>query len=391
MFGGGSIQLARVFGIRIGVDASWFLFLFLIIWSLSGYYEDVYPGEDSKAFVLAVVSALLFVTSIALHELGHALVARRNGIGISGINLWLFGGVALLDKDADTPGAAFRVAAAGPAVTLLIAAVCFGAGGVIGGFDNVGEAATFGVPEGIIGEATAVLGYVASINVLLLVFNLIPGYPLDGGQMLRAFFWWRTGDRTRATRTAARTGRAVSFLMIALGALMLLQGLLVAGIWLVFIGVFLGSAARQTEVQTRVTARIEGMRVADVMDAEPVAVPEDMTLDRAHEEFFLRYRWPWFPVVDSLGRLTGLVSMEAVEGVPEQVRPGRTVGSVMAADAGSTFRVDVDEPLEVLLGREALQRLGAVMAVDGDGMLRGIVTVEVVRRALRGPTATPAT
>jgi Zn-dependent protease len=391
VFGGGSIQLARVFGIRIGVDASWFLFLFLIIWSLSGYYEDVYPGEDTKAFVLAVVSALLFVTSIALHELGHALVGRRNGIGISGINLWLFGGVALLDKDADTPGAAFRVAAAGPAVTLLIAIACFGAGGAVGGFDKVGEAATFGVPEGVIGEVTAVLGYVASINVLLLVFNLIPGYPLDGGQMLRAFFWWRTGDRTRATRTAARTGRAVSFLMIALGALMLLQGLLVAGIWLVFIGVFLGSAARQTEVQTRVTARFEGMRVADVMDAEPVAVPEDMKLDRAHEEFFLRYRWPWFPVVDALGRLTGLVSLDAVEGVPEQVRPSRTVGSVMAADAGSTFRVDVDEPLEVLLGREALQRLGAVMAVDGDGMLRGIVTVDVVRRALRGPATTPAT
>jgi Zn-dependent protease/CBS domain-containing protein len=388
LFGGGSIQLLRVFGIRIGVDASWFLFLFLIIWSLSGYYGDLFPGEDTKSFLLAVVSALLFVTSIALHELGHALQARRDGIGITGINLWLFGGVALLDKDADSPGAAFRVSVAGPLVTLAITAACFAGGAAIGGVDEVWESMRFGTGDA--GEAVAVLGYLAFINAALLVFNLIPGYPLDGGQMLRAYFWWRTGDRTRATRTAARTGRGVSFLMVALGVLALLQGLFVAGIWLVFIGVFLGSAARQTEWQTRITARLEGMRVADVMDAEPVAVPEDLPLDRAEEEYFLRYRWPWFPVVDAGGRLTGLVAHEAVEGVPEAARPGRTVASVMASDADSAFRVGVDEPLESLLGREALQRLGAVMAVDGDGRLRGIVTADVVRRALRGPATAPA-
>ena len=125
MFGGGSIQLARVFGIRIGVDVSWFFVLFLIIWSLSGYYGDLFPGEDGKAFGLATASALLFFLSILLHELGHAVVAIRNGIPISGIDLWMFGGVAKLERDTDSPGVEFRVAIAGPLVTLVIALLCF--------------------------------------------------------------------------------------------------------------------------------------------------------------------------------------------------------------------------------------------------------------------------
>ena len=128
VFGGGSIQLARVFGIRVGVDVSWFFVLFLIIWQLSGYYGDLFPGQDGKAFALAVASALLFFLSILLHEFGHAFVAVRNGIGISGIDLWMFGGVAKMERDTDSAGVEFRVAIAGPLVTLAIALVCFGLG-----------------------------------------------------------------------------------------------------------------------------------------------------------------------------------------------------------------------------------------------------------------------
>src|SRR4029453_1671421 len=133
MFGGGSIQLARVFGIRIGVDISWFFVLFLIIWSLSGNYQDLFPGQDGKAFALATVSALLFFLSILLHELGHAVVAIRNGIPIAGIDLWMFGGVAKLERDTDSAGVEFRVAIAGPLVTLAIALLCFGAATAISG------------------------------------------------------------------------------------------------------------------------------------------------------------------------------------------------------------------------------------------------------------------
>jgi Zn-dependent protease len=373
VFGGGSIQLARVFGVRIGVDPSWFFVLFLIIWSLSGYYDD---------FALAVISALLFFLSIVLHELGHAVVAMRNGIPILGIDLWMFGGVAKMSGDTQSPGVEFRVAAAGPLVTLAIVGICLGLGALIAGGHDTLQASRF---EGTAKGATAVLGYLASINALVLVFNLIPGFPLDGGRIARAIVWWRTGDRNRATLFAARLGRGFAFLMIGFGGYILLRGGdAVFGIWLAFIGIFLSQAARGAEVESAIGSRIDGLKVSDVMDAEPVAVPEDLPLDRAEDEFFLRYGWPWFPVVDASGRLVGLLSHEAVTSLPEAVRPGRAVGSVMArTEPDSGLRVQVEEPLEALLGREALSRLGALMAVDAEGRLRGIVTVDQLRRALR--------
>jgi Zn-dependent protease len=381
VFGGGSIQLARVFGVRIGVDVSWFFVLFLIIWSLSGYYGDLFPGDETKSFTLAVVSALLFFLSILLHELGHAVVAMRNGIGITGIDLWMFGGVAKMQRDTDSPGVEFKVAIAGPLVTLAIALICFGIGAAVSNASDVLRGTRFETTD--FGGAAAVLSYLASINALVLVFNLIPGFPLDGGRIARAIAWWRTGDRTRATRFAARLGRGFAYLMIAGGALWFVAGNLVGGIWLVFIGFFLSQAARSAELQTVLTSRIEGVRVEDVMDSEPVAVPEDLPLDRAVDEYFMRYRWPWFPVVDGVGRFTGVVTAQAAEGVPEAVRPSRTVASVMARDESGGLGVGLEQPLEALLGLDAFQRLGAVMAVDADGVLRGVVTIDQVRRALR--------
>jgi Zn-dependent protease len=373
VFGGGSIQLARVYGIRIGVDVSWFLVLFLIIWSLSDFFDD---------FALAVVSAFLFFVSILLHELGHAVVAIRNGIPIAGIDLWMFGGVAKMERDTDSPGVELKVAIAGPIVTLLIAAACFGAGSLVANADDVFQTTSF--ENAAAQDAVAVLGWLAFVNVSLLVFNLIPGFPLDGGRIARAIAWWRTGDRNRATRFAARLGRGFAYLMIGAGALMFVQGNLVSGVWLAFIGLFLAQAARSAEVQSAISGRIEGLRVADVMDAEPVALPAELPLDRAENEFFLRYRWPWFPVVDRGGRLVGVVTHDAVAHVPPAERAGRPVSEAMArVDDGSGLRVRLEEPLETLLGKEALGRLGALMAVDADGVLRGVVTIGQLRRALQ--------
>jgi Zn-dependent protease len=382
VFGGGSIQLTRVFGIRIGVDPSWFLILFLIIWSLSDYYGGLFPA-GSTGFVLAASSALLFFLSVLLHELGHAVEARRSGIGIAGIDLWMFGGVAKMERDTRTAGEEFRVAVAGPAVTLVIAIACYGVAVLIAGGEEAAEAARLSADQS--DEVVSVLGYLAFINAALLLFNLIPGFPLDGGRIARAVAWRVTGNRTRATRFAGALGRVFAFVLIGIGIFCFFNGLIVTGVWLAIIGVFLGQAARSAVAQTEMASRIEGLSVSDVMDAEPVAIPAELTVDRAYEEYFLRYRYPWFPVVDGLGRLAGLVTQEGLEGLPEAVRPSRTVASVMAADAtddGSSLRVSQDEPLETLLGREGLVRLGAVMAVDGEGRLRGIVTADAVRRAL---------
>jgi len=385
---GGSIKLVRIFGIRVGVDPSWFFVLFLLIWLLSSSYKEVYPGNEGLAFGLATASALLFFISVMLHELGHALVAVRNGIGVEGIDLWLFGGVAKMRRDPPTAWIEFKVAVAGPVVTLLLVLACFGAGVALGGLDGFSDALDPGSGTGAI---EAMLAYLAAINLLLLLFNLIPGYPLDGGRIVRAIAWWRTGDRVRATRLAAGLGRGIAYLMVGLAIFGVLQGYLdtFSGVWLAFIGLFLVQAARGAEVQTLVTSRIDGLRVADVMETDPVAVEGEASVEQALDEYFLRYRSPWFPVIDRAGKFLGLIDRHRVDDVPEAERPGRTVYDVMARDGSTTYRIPVDEPLESLLGSEALQTLGALVAVDREGVVRGVVTLDQLRRALRAGPAAP--
>jgi Zn-dependent protease len=383
MLGSRSIPLARVFGIRIGVDPSWFLVLFLVIWGLTGYYQDAIPGNnDTGAFLLATVSALLFFGSILLHELGHAWVAIRNRIQIAGIDLWLFGGIARMARDTTSPGVEFRVAAAGPFVTLLISILCALIGMLAGGAHDFWEAMK-GNPDQLSDGLLAVLAYLTSINVILLLFNLIPAFPLDGGRIARAIVWWRTGDRAKGTNFAATLGQGFSYIMIGVGIFALITtGDFILGLWAVFIGIFLGQAAKGATYQTAVLSKIEGVRVSDVMDREPVAVPGDMTIEQALHEYFLRYRYPWFPVVDRHGRFIGVVDRERAERIPEDRQAVFRVNEIMRAE-DDNLRVRSDDPLEALLGSEPLVRVGALMAVDADGRLLGIVTWDQVRRALQ--------
>jgi Zn-dependent protease len=384
MPGSNQLTLFTIRGIRVGVDYSWFFVLFVVIIYLSGVYRDVLSADtaDSQPYVLAVITALAFFGSILLHELGHAVVAVRNGIPISEITLWLFGGVARMTRDSDSPGTEFKVAIAGPIVTLALALVCAGLGIALAGGEEFWQALS--VEQGAdISGALAVLSWLASINVLVLIFNLIPAFPLDGGRIARAIAWKVTGNRNRATRFAALVGQGFSYAFIGIGLLWLLAGNIVGGIWLALIGFILGQSARGSAMQSKFSSQIEGISVADVMDADPVAIPESASVERAIDEYFLRYRWPWFPVVDAGDRFRGLLVREAADAVPEPSRAAQTVGEVFEVDASGTLRVRDDAPLESLLGNDALRRLGGLAAVDADGRLRGVVTADQVGRALR--------
>lgn len=380
MFGGGSsIQLARVFGIRIGASPSWFFVLFALIYLLTGYFGDVVDGSDGQAFALAVAAALLFFASIIVHELGHAIVARRNGIGIAGIDLFFFGGVAKLTREAETPGAEFRIAIAGPAVTALVIGLCLGVGLVVSHAGDVLGVARF--EDENTSAAYALLGWLALINVVLLAFNMVPAFPLDGGRIARAIAWKVTGDRNRGTRFSGRAGQAFAVLMMGFGFYLLMAGDELNGIYSLVLGFFLYQAASSAVLTSAFSDRIGGIRVADVMDAEPVTMPAATTAIDAEEQFFLRYRWPWFAVTDERGRYLGVLRRERAEEAVQAGRPAQPAGELVEPEP-ERFRIGRDQPLEALLGTPGLADLGALMAVDAEGVLCGVVTVEQVRRAL---------
>jgi Zn-dependent protease len=381
---GGGLTLFRVWGIRIAVDFSWFFVLFLVILWLSDFYRDVLDSSTAAVgpYVLALISALLFFAAILLHELGHARVALRHGIGIADITLWMFGGVARLQRDSDTPATEFKIAIAGPLVTLALVLVSGAVGIAFAGGGDFYEAMR--VEQGAqISGALAVIAWLTSINLLVLVFNLIPAYPLDGGRVARAIAWRVTGDRNSATRFAAGLGQIFAWALIALGVFLLIDGDALGGIWLGVLGFVLYQSARAARVQSDVASRISGVTVGDVMDREPVAIPDQLSVSDALDDYFLRYRFPWFPVVDTAQHFRGLLKRGAADAVPELRRPSATVAEVAESDPSGDLRVREDAPLESLLGNEQLRRLGALVAVDADGRVRGVITLDQVGRALR--------
>ena len=245
MLGGGSITLFHVRGIRVGVDWSWFIVLFLVILWLSDFYGDILgePGGSTASYALALASAIGFFGSILLHELGHALVAIRNGIGISDIQLWIFGGVARLDRESDSPGTEFKVAVAGPLVTLAIVVVLVLVGLAAAGPTDFADAMLVESSADTSG-VLAMVAWLASINFLVLIFNLLPAFPMDGGRIARAIAWRRTGNRASATRFAATLGQAFAYLFIGAGLFLIIQGIVFSGIWLALIGVVINGSAR---------------------------------------------------------------------------------------------------------------------------------------------------
>lgn len=378
MGGRGSVQLARLAGIRIGADYSWFLILFLAIFFAREQLAALTDASDTAVFVGAVGTAALFFASIIAHELGHALAARREGIAVVGIDLFLFGGLMHMRSEPETPGGEFRVAAAGPAVTALVIVLATAVGIGLGGAESFRDTLIL-ENRGDLPLGTTMVSSVALINLLVLVFNLIPAYPLDGGRIARAVVWKVTGDRHRATRAAALVGRGFGSLLILVGVLLLANGQTFDGVYTAFLGWILASQARNVALQTAFTERLEGVTVADLMDPDPVTIPADTPVLRAYEDYFLRYQgYDWFAVVEADGAYAGRAEREPVRLASDGDAVVRDVLGAVDDEA-----VRDDEPLEELLRSEPLRREGALMAVDAEGRLRGVVTSEQVARALR--------
>jgi Zn-dependent protease/CBS domain-containing protein len=383
-----SIKLMDLFGFRIGVDRSWFLILFLMIFWLSGPFRRALHSSDGVAYVTTVITVLILFGSLIVHELGHALVARRQGIAVKRIDLFLFGGLTEMSRDAATPGEDFKIAVAGPLATLGFVVLCLAVDLAIVGPHRLLRAAEL---DGTV-QITPVLlslSWLLIWNVLLLIFNLIPAFPLDGGRMTRAIVWRITGEKRRGTVVAAKLGQAFGLLLAGVGVWLMLAYRSFTGLWLIAIAFLLYQSARAAIVQTTLNAKIEGVRVADIMDRQPVAIPSHTPVGQALDEYFLRYGWSWFPVIDGLGRFVGIARQERVSDASDRGEGWLTVDAVLDPESAAGWRVREDRPITELLSSEPLGRLGALMAVDGEGVLRGVVTIEQVRRALQSAFGPP--
>lgn len=375
---GGTFQLARVFGIRIGASASWFLFLFVAIYVLSGYFHSVLGGARATAYAVGVGSALAFFASLVAHELGHALTARRLGYEIDGIDLWFFGGVSRMRGQVGSPQDELKIASAGPVLTLLVVVACAVVGTFLADSHRFLDVA-LARPGVTTTPALALLSWVASINALLLVFNLVPGFPLDGGRIAHAAIWRLTGDRDRGTRVTGRAGQGFALILAALGVYGLFHhdGF---GPLTIVLALILYQAAQAAVAQGAFGQRIQGVTVGDIMDRAPPTLAGDMTLLDAQERFE-RHTEPWFAAVDDQDHFLGLLSAQRVQSEIAEGRPALTVAEVLDDDPKA--RIGVGEPVESLLANEGLRRRGALVAVDGDGVLLGVVTVGHLRRVLK--------
>jgi Zn-dependent protease/predicted transcriptional regulator len=360
-----TIQLGRIAGIRISINWSWLVVFALIVWSLAAaVFPSQNPGfSDGQYFALAIAAALLFFVSLLLHELGHALQAKREGMEIEGINLWLFGGVAQFKGWFPGAGAEFRVAIAGPLVSLVL--------GVL----FVGLAAGAGLPNAVDGVA-AWLGYT---NLILLAFNLLPALPLDGGRVLHAALWYARGDLGWATRVASAAGRGFGFLFIALGLGMLIFQGTFSGAWLAFIGWFLLQAATAEARYIATEQALEGVRVRDLMVEQPVTVSADMSLGQFMDEVAWSQRYTTYPVLDG-GRPIGLLPFRSVAGVPRDQWDTQLVRDVMVGRDDVPLLAE-DEPAIDALAELSDSKVSRGLVVD-DGRLIGLLSITDLLRAL---------
>jgi Zn-dependent protease/CBS domain-containing protein len=367
-----TIRFGRIAGIDIGAHWTWLLVVGLVVWSLAaGVFPGTNPGlEPATYLAMALIAAALFFASLLAHELGHALAAKRDGVPIDGITLWVFGGVARFSAGPPTAGSELRIALAGPAVSLVL--------GVAGVALAVGVA----LPA----EVDAVAYWLGTMNLLLLAFNLIPAFPLDGGRVVRALLWQWKGDPVRATRWAAAGGRGFGAGFIAAGFVLAVFAGSLSGLWLALIGFFVMSAAEAELQIVEASTALAGLRVGDVTVRRPVSVQPGLPLDRFFDDVFMRHRYTAYPVVadDAIG----LMSFRDALAVPRERWPHtRVVDRMVPADR--VLVLDADQPLADAFRALAGDELHRALVRDS-GAYAGLLSVTDAARVLEAAERMPA-
>jgi Zn-dependent protease/CBS domain-containing protein len=360
-----SVRLFTIRGIQVGIHVSWLIIFVLLTWSLAvGYFPSAIPGvEATLAWVLAVVASILLFTSVLIHELAHSFVAKSRGLEVSSITLFIFGGVSNLASEPQSARTEFWVAVVGPITSFVIAAVSFGIALVM--------------PTD---ELQALFGYLAIVNALLGGFNLIPGFPLDGGRVLRSIAWGITGSLRRATEIAVGAGQIVGGLFILWGVIQIFGGNLINGLWIAAIGWFLQNAASSSLGQVVLMERLKDVTVADVLHSDTATITRQATVADLIEDYLLPGNRRAVPVEDG-GRLVGMVTLGDIKEVPVEARDTTQIGTVMGGRDG-LITVRPSDALADAVGKLTGRDLEQVPVMDGDRFV-GILTRADVMRQLQ--------
>ena len=367
----GKVSLGRIAGIHISLDYSWFIIFALVIWSLAaGYFPRSSPGQTPGTYWLAgLIATLFFFISILVHELSHALMSRRAGLHVPEITLFIFGGMAHLAEEAQDPKTEFGIAIVGPLTSFALAAL----------FWVVHQ----NIPDPASSLPSMIFAYLAWINLALGVFNLFPGFPLDGGRIFRAVWWWKTGSLQKATRVAADMGKGFAIVLMIVGALQIFGGALIGGVWLIFIGMFLRGMAEGGYQEVMFRHYLEGLRAEDVMVQEVVSAPSQLSLSQLIGQYFLRYGYQGYPVRhngDANGDILGVISVKNVQAVPEAERSSTTVQQAMTP-LKPTLQITPDTSLAEALQRMIQEDSGRLLVMQ-DGHMTGLLTKTALLRFL---------
>jgi len=363
---GESYSLFRVLGFEVKANVSWLFLALLITWSLAeGFFPFAFPDLSAAIYwLMALVGMLGLFASLLVHELSHSVVARRHGLPVGGITLFLFGGVAEMLAEPKTPKAEFRIAIAGPIASVALGVFFYALSFML---------QLLGVPAHIAGVA----GYLGFINFLLAVFNMVPGFPLDGGRVFRALLWHLRGDLRWATRWATRVGQGFGLLLVGLGLASLVLGNIIAGMWWFLIGLFVYAAASASYQQLLTTQALQGRRVRRFMTADPVTVPASASLRDFIEDYLYHHALDLFPVVEE-GRLRGCISLRQAREVPRENWGRVRVGEVCGAFAASNT-VDADADAAGALEQMQRHKTGRLMVLDGEELVGMLVLKDLLR------------